>query len=135
MTVVRSRQAGISLEDVHARPYYAKVLRLRFLRPSGLTCFMLFEGSVTVGVLLALAELTDWWAVAVLPISVAAAVKLNDLIAGALAYAASAKVPKALGRAKVRGPGSATPSGSGMDWVGSAEQRARQAATHRYDFD
>jgi hypothetical protein len=133
VTVVRSRQAGISLEDAHARPYYAKVLRLRYLRPSGLTCFVLFEGSVTVGVLLALAELADWWAAAVLPISVAAMVKLNDVVAGALADAASAAVPKARGRAKVGGLRQATTGGTAAEWVGSPEQRARQSATHRYD--
>jgi hypothetical protein len=130
---VRSRQAGISLEDAKSRPYYARFLGLRYLRPSGLTCFLLFEGSVTLGVLLALADLADWWAAAVLPISVAVMVKVNDVVAGALADAASAAIPKALGRAKVPGaPGSATPA---PEWVGSPEQRARQSATHRYEYE
>jgi hypothetical protein len=46
--------------------------------------FLLFEGMVAVAVLLALAELTSWWAVAALPAAVAAMVKLNDVVAGAV---------------------------------------------------
>lgn len=67
------------------RPLYARVLRLRHLQPSGLLCFVFFEGAIAAGVLLALAELVSWWAVPVLPATVALMVKLNDLIAGALA--------------------------------------------------
>lgn len=66
------------------RPLYARVLRLRHLNPSGVLCFLLFEGSLAVGVLVALAELTSWWSVLVLPATVAAMVKVNDLVAGAL---------------------------------------------------
>jgi hypothetical protein len=63
-------------------PLYARVLRLRHVRPSGLLCFLFFEAMVALGVLLALAELVSWWAVPVLPAVVAGMVKLNDLIAG-----------------------------------------------------
>lgn len=66
------------------RPLYARVLRLRRLRPSSLLCFLFFEGMVAVGVLLALAELVSWWAVPALPLAVAAMVKLNDVVAAAL---------------------------------------------------
>ena len=45
---------------------------------------MLFECVVALGVLLALAELVSWWAVLVLPIAVAAMVKINDVVAGAM---------------------------------------------------
>lgn len=67
------------------RPMYARVLRLRQLHPSGVLCFLLFEGMIALAVLLALAELVSWWGVLVLPVAVAAMVKLNDVIAGALA--------------------------------------------------
>jgi hypothetical protein len=46
--------------------------------------FLLFECMVALGVLLSLAELVSWWAVAALPAAVASMVKLNDLVTGAL---------------------------------------------------
>jgi hypothetical protein len=61
-------------------PLYARVLRLRAIRPGGLLCFLFFEGMIVLGALLALAELTSWWAVPVLPAAVAAMVKLNDVV-------------------------------------------------------
>ncbi|GAB4053857.1 hypothetical protein GCM10028775_41380 [Catellatospora paridis] len=80
----RSRRAGgISPEEARNRPLYARVLGLQYVRPSNLMCFLFFEGTVALAVLLSLAELTGWWAVAVLPASVAVMVKLNDVIAGA----------------------------------------------------
>jgi hypothetical protein len=66
------------------RPLYARVLRLRHIRPGGLSCFLMFEGVLALGVLLALAELVNWWAVPVLPVVVAGAVKFNDLVIGVL---------------------------------------------------
>ena len=63
-------------------PLYARVLRLRQIRPGGLLCFLYFEGAVAVGVLLALAELAPWWSALVLPAAVAAMVKVNDRVAG-----------------------------------------------------
>ena len=63
-------------------PLYARVLRLRHIRPGGLLCFLFFEGSVALGILLALAELAPWWSALVLPGVVAAMVKVNDLVAG-----------------------------------------------------
>jgi hypothetical protein len=101
MTVVRSRRAGISAEAARQRPLYAKVLGLQYLRPSSLLCFVLFEGAVAVSALLALAELADWWVVAVLPASVAAMVKLNDVVAGAALKAASDRIPMVRGQASV----------------------------------
>ncbi|GAA2381416.1 hypothetical protein Cme02nite_51960 [Catellatospora methionotrophica] len=80
----RSRRAGgISPEEARGRALYARVLGLQYVRPSNLMCFLFFEGTVALAVLLSLAELTGWWAVAVLPASVAVMVKLNDVIAGA----------------------------------------------------
>ncbi|WP_407651423.1 hypothetical protein [Actinoplanes sandaracinus] len=66
------------------QPLYARALRLRHLAPSGLLCFVFLEGTVVLGVLLALAELVSWWGVIVLPVTVALMVKFNDLVAGAL---------------------------------------------------
>jgi hypothetical protein len=71
------------------QPLYARMLRLRHLAPSGLLCFVFFEGAVALGVLLALAELVSWWGVLVLPATVAGMVKLNDVIAGMLARQAA----------------------------------------------
>jgi hypothetical protein len=158
-TVIRSRRAGLSPEEAKTRPLYARVLGLQYLRPGGLLCFLYFEGSIALGTLLALAELVDWWVVAVLPVTVAAMVKLNDVVAGAIAYAQSAAIPKAHGRAKVprvasrvaqdradapvramqaggseEGAIPATPISPGApEWVGSPEQRARQSAVRRYE--
>jgi hypothetical protein len=69
----------------YPRPVYARVLRLRRLRPGGLLCFLFFEGSIGLAILLALAELVSWWGVFVLPVTIALMVKLNDVVAVALA--------------------------------------------------
>ena len=49
-----------------------RLLRLRHVRLGTLTSFVLFECMIAAAVLLALAELVSWWAVAVLPLAVAA---------------------------------------------------------------
>jgi hypothetical protein len=84
-------------------PVYARVLRLRHVHPSGLPCFLFFEGTIALGALLALAELVSWWTVPVLPVAVAGTVKLNDLVAGALARTAPQPVAVAV-----------NPAGSGL---------------------
>lgn len=81
-----------SLEDDRLRPLYARVLGLRFVNPGGVLCFVFFEGSVALAVLLALAELVSWWAVLILPAFVAVLVKMNDLVAAAVIRSA-ASVP------------------------------------------
>ncbi len=89
---IRSRRAGPSRDQ----PLYARMLRLRHLSPSGFLCFVFLEGAVALGILLALAELVSWWGVLVLPVTVAAMVKLNDVVAGALtrpAGSAAASAP------------------------------------------
>src|SRR3712207_5200563 len=63
-------------------PMYARLLRLRRLRITGLVSFLLLECTVAVAVLLALAELVSWWAVPLLPVLVAAVVKVNDMVGG-----------------------------------------------------
>jgi hypothetical protein len=84
--MIRSRRADPSRDQ----PLYARMLRLRYLSPSGFLCFVFLEGAVALGFLLALAELVSWWGVLVLPITVAAMVKLNDVVAGALSRPAVA---------------------------------------------
>jgi hypothetical protein len=79
--------AGAGPEDV--RPIYARALRLRHLNPSATLCFIFLEGAIALGVVLALAELVDPWGVILLPLSVAAMVKINDLVAGAVVRSAS----------------------------------------------
>lgn len=113
-------------EEERLRPLYSRVLRLRHVDPGGVLCFLYFEGMVSLGLLLALAELVSWWAVFLLPVSVAAMVKANDLVAAAVARTA-ARVPAeerqrfrrelqpAVGRARVPGvlltaPGSEPPT-------------------------
>ncbi|GAA2518584.1 hypothetical protein GCM10010434_077070 [Winogradskya humida] len=82
--MTRSRRAGLSREEVSQQPLYARLLGLQYLAPSGFLCFVFLEGAVALGILLALAELVSWWGVLVLPLTVAAMVKLNDIVAGAL---------------------------------------------------
>jgi hypothetical protein len=79
-----SSPAGAARYAEHStgdRPVYARVLRLGHLNPGGVQCFVLFEGMIAVGFLLALAELVPWWGVLALPAVVAAMVKINDVIA------------------------------------------------------
>ena len=62
------------------KPLYHRLLRLRHLRPGPLPTFVLFEGSVMVALLLALADLVDPWGILAIPVAVAVMVKLNDVI-------------------------------------------------------
>lgn len=80
-------------DDERYRPLYARALGLRFVNPGGVLCFLFFEGSVVLAVLLALAELVSWWAVLVLPAVVAAMVKLNDAVAE-MVIRTAAQVPE-----------------------------------------
>jgi hypothetical protein len=77
------------------------MLRLKHIAPSGLLCFVFLEGSIALGLLLALAELVSWWGVLVLPVMVALMVKLNDVIAGSLTRSASASSRVATAQAPV----------------------------------
>jgi hypothetical protein len=78
-----------------AAPLYARVLGLRGIRPGAVLCFLFFEGTVALGALLALAELTSWWAVLALPAAVAVMVKVNDVVAMLLAAPPVAAPPVA----------------------------------------
>jgi hypothetical protein len=63
-------------------PLYHRLLRLRHYRPRPIMTAMLFEGSIAAPILLALAEILDWWSVLVIPVVVAAVVKFNDVVLG-----------------------------------------------------
>jgi hypothetical protein len=62
--------------------WYARMLRLEHTHPGGILCFLLLEGSFAIAALMALAEFVNWWAVILLPLTVAIFVKINDVIAG-----------------------------------------------------
>ncbi|MEW2593525.1 hypothetical protein AB0893_24195 [Micromonospora aurantiaca] len=113
----------VATDEERYRPLYARVLGLRFVNPGGVLCFLFFEGAVALAVLLALAELVSWWAVLVLPIAVAAMVKLNDVVAEMVVRTA-AQVPEqerdrfrrqmepVVGRARVPTSARALPGGA-----------------------
>ncbi|MGW3605648.1 hypothetical protein [Micromonospora sp. NPDC005161] len=89
----RTAWATIPADEERYRPLYARLLGLRFVNPGGVLCFLFFEGTVALAVLLALAELVTWWAVLVLPAAVAVMVKLNDMVA-AIVVRSAALVPE-----------------------------------------
>jgi hypothetical protein len=133
-------------------PLYARILRLRHLTPSGFLCFIFLEGTVALGVLLALAELVSWWGVLVLPATVAVMVKLNDVVAGALTQPApppprpraapSAAPPpvQIAAETTTRPPSVVLNRGAGAQvqrpWdecLEAQQQRVRQSAARRYE--
>jgi hypothetical protein len=78
----KRRDASASRTDDIPRPFYARALFLRNIDPGPVMCFLFFEGALAVGAVLALLDLVDWWAVVVLPLTVAVVVKINDMVAG-----------------------------------------------------
>ena len=88
----RGSWATVAVDEERSRPLYARALRLRFVNPGGVLCFVFFEGAVALAALLALAELVTWWAVLILPATVAVMVKFNDLVAERVVRSA-AQVP------------------------------------------
>jgi hypothetical protein len=66
------------------RPLYARVLRLRHIEPGKLACAAFFEGSIVLAMMLAFVDLVSWYGVLALPVTVAAMVKFNDVVAGRL---------------------------------------------------
>jgi hypothetical protein len=127
--VTRTPRSWATIPDGEERyrPLYARLLGLRFVNPGGVLCFLFFEGTVALAVLLALAELVRWWAVLVLPAVVAAMVKLNDLVAEVVIRTA-AQVPEqerdrfrqqmepVVGRARVPGSDDPVHSSKGERW-------------------
>lgn len=94
----RTRRAGR-----RSRSLYLRLLRLRLLRPSGMQRLLLIEGSMALGVVLALADVASAWVVPILPVLVAGAVKFEDVVATTLAralpQAVSASCPRSSSRA------------------------------------
>ena len=66
------------------RPLYPRLLRLRRLRLRGWQRVLLSDGSLLLSLLLVLADLATAWTLLVLPLAVAAVVKLHDVAAGLL---------------------------------------------------
>lgn len=66
------------------RPVYPRLLRLRHLRLSGWQRAVLGEGAVAAALLLVAADVATGWTLLVLPLAVAAVVKVNDVVAGVL---------------------------------------------------
>ncbi|HLT09712.1 MAG TPA: hypothetical protein VK028_02755 [Micromonosporaceae bacterium] len=64
------------------RPLYFRILGVRYLNLHPALILVLFEGSIALGLLLALAELIPFWGFMLVPVAVALAVKLNDVIEG-----------------------------------------------------
>jgi len=83
---------GLTAEEAQLMPLYGRILGLRHVNPGGLLCFAFFEGAIALGLLLALAELVTWWGILILPVAVAVMVKINDVVAGAVARSA-ARIP------------------------------------------
>jgi hypothetical protein len=153
------RHEALAPRALRYRPLYARLLGLRHIHPSGLMCFLFLEGAAAFGVLLALTELVSWWAIVILPVSIAVMVKINDLVAGAVARSAQRvgeiarerEASIAIGRAAVvarhraveegaapAGAWTAPPPApnappSELDHTDVYELRARQSASRRYD--
>ncbi|SCL67702.1 hypothetical protein GA0070606_4620 [Micromonospora citrea] len=89
----RGSWATIPADEERYRPLYARALGLRVVNPGGVLCFLFFEGALALAALLALAELVTWWAVLILPATVAVMVKLNDMVA-AMVVRSAALVPE-----------------------------------------
>jgi len=87
LPLLRARRP-VRRTDLSNQPFYARLLRLHSIRPRGVLCALFFEGAFLVGGLVALAELASWWSLLVLPLTVAALVKTDDLITGWRADAA-----------------------------------------------
>jgi hypothetical protein len=64
---------------------YVRVLRLHTVVPTGWRRGLVAEGSVALGLFIALADLASAWVVLALPVAAALAVKYNDVVAGLLA--------------------------------------------------
>ncbi|MEV4619766.1 hypothetical protein AB0J74_13800 [Asanoa sp. NPDC049573] len=121
MTARRLSAPFAPARQVSARPFYARALRLQHIKPNSTLCFVFLEGATALAIILALAELIPLWGTVLLPLCVAAMVKINDVVAGAAVRAVSpgpGRRPmrplrpfRTIGRASV-------PGGAGADKVG-----------------
>lgn len=87
---MRGRDAQVG-EAGTRRPLYPRLLRLRHIAPNGWQRALLGEGAFAVATLLVLADLATAWTLVVLPVAVAALVKVHDLLAGVLVGAGPAE--------------------------------------------
>jgi hypothetical protein len=123
-----------------ARPLYFRMLGVKHLRAGPVAAFVLFEGSIAAGALLALADVVSWWGFIAIPIVVAIMVKIHDRVARALVQPLavvqmSANRPlrdrRKIGRSAVPGPSRLTTEIAGDDAVASPDawpdQRSRGA--------
>lgn len=72
-------------EEAVAHTWYVRLLRLRRVHPGFWTETVYVYGAALVGAVLYLADLATAWSILVLPLTVAATVKLYDLVVSALA--------------------------------------------------
>jgi hypothetical protein len=128
MSLLRSRAGAAGAGEEHGGPLYARLLRLRYLEPSPTLCFVFLEGATALAFLLALAELVSWWGVLILPGCVAAMVKVNDLVAGALVRSTQRTTATRACRARQPPPPvvgrAAVPGSPAMDEAGHVHRAA-----------
>jgi len=112
------------------RPLYFRLLGVKHLRAGPVAAFVLFEGSIAAGALLALADVVTWWGFIAIPIVVAIMVKIHDRVARALVQPLavvqmSASRPlrdrRKIGRSPVAGPARLTTEIAGDDAVASPD--------------
>jgi hypothetical protein len=114
------------------RPLYFRVLGVRHLRVNPVVVFLLFEGSIAVGALLALADIVNVWGVIAIPVAVAIMVKVHDRVARALVQPLAVvqmgatrplRERPSVGRSPVPGSARLTGEIAGDDAVSSPEAR------------
>jgi hypothetical protein len=86
--VPRAPDVAASPSRPRKAPLYWRMLRLRHIHPNGWQRALLAEGVLGAAVLLVMADKASIWTLLVLPVVVAALVKVHDLLAGRLRGAA-----------------------------------------------
>jgi hypothetical protein len=94
------------------RPLYWRLLRLRVLRPNAWQRALLGEGTLLLAVVLVLADLATAWTVLVLPLAVAAMVKVHDVVLGLLLDPAAGATGPDTTRRRPAGDGAGRTGGS-----------------------
>jgi hypothetical protein len=116
-----------------ARSLYARALRLHHVRPGQALRLLYVEGAVALAGLAALAELASWWSVLVLPVLVAALVKVEDVATGyrraRRTGGAWAPAPPTVGRARPVSP--AYQPATSPTWAQPQTLRVRRPGAHR----
>jgi hypothetical protein len=65
-------------------PLYARVLRLRHVRPNSWQRALFVEGAIAVAIVIVLADLASAWLILALPAAISVLVKFHDVVSGAL---------------------------------------------------